>query len=112
MDDIVVRRAPSRNASVHRAPHGREIPCHGLGPVAFLLQQSLQIRHGGLRRLLLLHGFIDCLLRLRGLSLDLASRSGKFTRECRGTRLCLVERAALLLGIRRHRLARRARPPG
>ena len=50
-------------------------------------------------------------LRLRGVGLDLAAGSGKFTRDCRGARLCLVERAALLLGIRRHRLAR-ARPPG
>ena len=59
---------------------------------------------GGLRRLLLLHSFIDCLLRLCSLGLDLAARSSKFACECCGARLSLVELVALLLGIRRHRL--------
>jgi hypothetical protein len=46
--------------------------------------------------------------RLRGLGLDLAAGSSKLALERRGTRLCLVERAALLLGACRHRLARSA----
>ena len=69
-----------------------------------LLQGLSQFRDGGLRRLLLLHGFIDCLLRLRGLGLDLALCSRKLAREGCGTRLCLFECAALWLGTRRHRL--------
>ena len=76
----------------------------GGGLLLLLLQRLSQFRDGALRRLLLLHGFIDCLLRLRGLGLDLASRSRKFACECCGARLCLVERAALWFGIRRHRL--------
>ena len=71
---------------------------------ALLLQGLLQFRYGGLRRLLLLHGFIDCLLQLRGLGLDLALRSRKLARKCCCTRLCLGERAALWLGSRHCRL--------
>src|SRR5207248_3143054 len=64
-----------------------------------LLPQGLsQFGSGGLRHLLLLHGFIDSLLRLRDLCLDLATRSSKLARKCRGARLCLFERAALLIG--------------
>ena len=70
----------------------------GGGLLLLLLQGLSQFRDGGLRRLLLLHGRIDCLLRLRGLGLDLAACSRKLARECRGTRLCLFECAALLLG--------------
>ena len=69
-----------------------------------LLQGLSQFRDSGLRRLLLFRGFIDCLLRLRGLGLDLAARSRKLAREGRGTRLCLFECAALLLGARCHPL--------
>ena len=57
-----------------------------------------------LRRLLLFGGLIDCLLRLRGLGLDLALCSRKLAREGCGTRLRLFECAALLLGTRRRRL--------
>src|SRR5258705_4636706 len=70
-----------------------------------LLRRLLQIRDGVLCRLLLLQGFIDCLLRLRrGLGLDLTACSRKLVRECCGTRLGLCECAVLLLGGRRHRL--------
>ena len=64
----------------------------------------MQFRDGALRRLLLFRDFIDCLLRLCSLGLDLASCSGKFVCECCGARLSLVERAALWFGISRHRL--------
>ena len=76
----------------------------GGGLLLLLLQGLSQFRGGGLRRLLLLRGFIDSLLRLRSLGLDLAACSRKLARECCGTRLCLFECAALWLGGRRHRL--------
>ena len=70
----------------------------GGGLLLLLLQGLSQFRDSGLRRLLLFRGRIDCLLRLRGLGLDLAACSRKLAREGRGTRLCLFERAALWLG--------------
>ena len=76
---------------------------HRGGLLLLLLQGLLQFRDGALRRLLLLRGGIDCLLRLRGLGLDLAAVASKLARESRGTRLCLFECAALGFG-RRHRL--------
>jgi hypothetical protein len=42
-----------------------------------LLQGFSQVRRGDLRRLLLLHGLIDSLLRLRGLCLEVAACSSK-----------------------------------
>ena len=98
-------RAPNRNASIHRTPHGCEISRHGLGPIALLLQGLSQFRDGGLGRLLLLGSFIDCLLRLRGLGLDLALCPLPVRSSSAALRaLFLFECAALWLGTRRHRL--------
>ena len=105
---LVERAALLLGACRHRLARRADLLGEGGGLLLLLLQGFSQFGSGGLRRLLLLHGFIDSLLRLRGLGLDLAACSRKLARECRGTRLCLVERAALLLGACRHRLARRA----
>ena len=103
---LVERAALLLGARRHRLARRAGLLGEGGGLLLLLLQGFSQFRDGGLRRLLLLRGLIDRLLRLRGLGLDLAARSRKLARECRGTRLCLVERAALLLGACRHRLAR------
>ena len=92
----------------HRLACSADFLGEGGSFLLFLLQGLSQFRDGGLRRLLLLRGRTVCLLRLCGLGLDLAARSSKLARERRGTRLCLVERTALLLGARGHRLARSA----
>ena len=67
-----------------------------------LLQGLLEFRGSCLCRLLLLQGFIDSLLRLRGLGLDLAPRSRKLAGERCGTGLCLL----LFVGGGLARLAR------
>src|SRR5258707_391687 len=76
----------------------------GGGLLLLLLQGLSQFRAGVLRRLLLFRCRIGCLLRLRGLGLDLAAFPRKLAREGRGTGLCLFEGAALRFGSLRHRL--------
>ena len=67
---------------------------------ALLLQGLLQFRYGVLRRLLLLHGFTDCLLQLRGLGLDLALCRCLFARQRRAARAFLFERVTMLFRAR------------
>jgi hypothetical protein len=71
----------------------------GSGLLLLLLQGFTQLGSGSLRSLLLLHSFIDRLLRLRILRFDVALRPGKLARERRGSRLCFVERTALFSAL-------------
>ena len=57
---------------------------HQGGSLLLLLLQGFSKLGGGrVRRLLLLHGFIDSLLRLRSLRFGVAACSRKIARECR-----------------------------
>ena len=103
---LVERTALLLGTCRHRLSRSANLLNEGGNLSLLLLQRVSQLGSGRLRGQLLLQGLVNSLSRLRGLDLDLAARSSELTRKCRGTRLCLVKRAALLSGGCRGPLAR------